>query len=159
MGFNFSGIVINKSYKDNVKGLQEDLGLNLEPAGEINYQQASANWKDEGICDIYFSEHGTLLFLHYSMCLEARSIENCKVLTFAVSEVSMAFTFNYCEGDKLVRSFMEAESERVSDEGEQLPAEEGHDALDATIAQLGTVLGQTFWSIDFEAKAFRYKIA
>lgn len=156
MGFNFSGIVINRNYKNNVNGLQKDLGLDLQPDGEINYLQASANWKEKGICDIYFGEHGTILFVNYAMCMEGRCIKDANVLTFAVSETSMAFAFHYCERGKAVRSFVELDGERVSDEGEKLPAEDGKDALDATIGQLGVVLGQSFWSIDFEEKAYRY---
>lgn len=160
MGFNLSGIVISKNYKDNVNELQEQLGLNLELDKEISFQEASANWKDRKICDIYFGEYGTLLFVSMDMCVdEAWFIEDGNTLTFALSETSMAFSFNYYEADKLVRSFMEVEGRRLSEEGEKLPIEEtGDDSSEIIWKQLGAVLGQTFWSVNHDEKAFRYNI-
>jgi hypothetical protein len=160
MGFNLSGIVISKNYKDNVNLLREELGLNLELDKEITFQEASANWKEPRICDIYFGEKGTILFVSMDMCVDqAYYIEEGNSLTFALSEFSMAFSFNYYESDKLVRSFLEIEESRVSEEGEKLPIEEAEDdAADIIWKQLGVVLGQTFWSINHDERAYRYKI-
>lgn len=159
MGFNISGIVINKNYKDKLPALQKDLGLDIEFVEEINFETASANWKDEGICDIYFSEQGTLLFVNMDMCIEPWSIETGNTLTFALSEISMAFCLNYCEGRNLKRSIMEVNGKRMSEEGEQLAVEAtAPDTSEIIWAQLGAVLGQTFWNIEPEEKAYRYKL-
>jgi hypothetical protein len=160
MGFNLSGIVISKNYKDNVSELQEQLGLNLELDREISFLEASANWKDRRICDIYFGEQGTVLFVSMDMCVdECWFIEDGNTLTFALSETSMAFSFNYYEADKLVRAFMEVEGQRLSEEGEKLSIEETEDDSSEIIwKQLGVVLGQTFWSVNQDEKAFRYNI-
>jgi hypothetical protein len=160
MGFNLSGIVISKNYKDNVSELQEQLGLNLELDKEISFLEASANWKDREICDIYFGEQGTVLFVSMDRCVdECWCIEDGNTLTFALSETSMAFSFSYYEANKLVRAFMEVEGQRLSEEGEKLPIEETEDDSSEIIwRQLGVVLGQTFWSVNQDEKAFRYNI-
>ncbi|WFO14740.1 hypothetical protein M601_012375 [Cellulophaga baltica 4] len=97
MGFNLSGIAINKNFEADFDYLQEKLGWNLEKQSEIDFETASSNWKDEGICDVYFSEQGTLLFISMDRCTESFSIENQNVLTFALSETSMAFNIIYTE--------------------------------------------------------------
>jgi len=159
MGFNLSGIAINKTFKDNLNELQQQLGLTLDFTEEINFERASENWKKDGICDIYFGEQGTLLFLNMDLCTDAWSIENGNTLTFALSETSMAFNMNYCEGRALRRSFMEVNEDRMHDEGEKLASEENTEDTSKIIwDQLGAVLGQTYWSIGLEETAYRYKV-
>jgi hypothetical protein len=158
MGFNVSGIVINKNYKDNLDALQKEFNWNLEFDKEIYFQTASENWKEEGLCDIYFSEQGTLLFLNMDMCLDPWSVKNGNVLTFVLSETSMAFKLDYYEADKQLRSIMEVNGERISDDGEQLQIEETEqDTSEIIWGQIENVLGEKFWNIEPDAKSYRYR--
>ena len=160
MGFNIAGIIVNKNYDNKIEELGNSLGLNLIFEKEITYEGATGNWKDDGICDIYFAENGTFLYLPFDMCAtESYAIENQDVLTFAYSETSMAFTFDYFENGNFRRKIFEAEGERIYERGEPLPEEALHTEVSELIFdKIGTVLGQRFWDIDFNAKAFRYKI-
>ncbi|PSL28229.1 leucine-rich repeat domain-containing protein [Chitinophaga ginsengisoli] len=159
MGFNISGIAINKTFKNNLNELQQQLGITLGFTEEINFESASENWKKEGICDIYFGEQGTLLFLNMDLCSDPWSIENGNTLTFALSETSMAFNVNYCEGRELRRSFMELNGDRMHDAGEKLSVEENTEDVSTIVwEQLKIVLGQTYWSIGLEETAYRYKV-
>lgn len=106
MGFNISGLAINKNYENEFDSLQKELGLNLKKESEIDFETASSNWKDEGICDVYFSEKGTLLFLNMDMCIDSFPLMNDNSLTFALSETSMAFSISYCENGIEKRSIM-----------------------------------------------------
>ena len=119
MGFNISGIVINKNYKNNLEDLKKDFGWNLKFVEEIDFEKASANWKEKGVCDIYFSEQASFIFVDMEMCIEAWCVADAKTLTFALSETSMAFKLRYSEGDKVLRSIMEVERNRRIDEGEK----------------------------------------
>jgi hypothetical protein len=158
MGFNLSGIVVNENFKDNLEELTNQFNWNLQFVEEINFETASENWKAEGICDIYFSEQGTLLFIDMDMCVEPWSINSGNTLTFALSETSMAFNLNYCVQQEIKRSIMEAEGERMTDEGERLPIERSaEDTSEIIWGQIGEVLGKTFWSIEPNEKAYRYK--
>ena len=85
MGFNISGLAINKNYENDFDSLQKELGWNLKKETEIDFETASSNWKDDGICDVYFSENGTLLFNSMEMCTESFPLKNDNSLTFALS--------------------------------------------------------------------------
>ncbi len=157
MGFNISGIVVNKNYEGNTTELGDNLGLSLTSNSEITYEEAAKNWKEDGICDIYFHETGTLLYLSMDRCTEGYAIPGQKVLTFALSETSMAFSLNYYENDHFVREIMEFDGDRVTDEGDPLPQEAtDSDVSELIFTMIGDVLGTRFWDIDFAAKAFRY---
>lgn len=157
MGFNISGLAINKNFKNNFEELHKKLGWKLEKEGEISFEEASSNWKDDGICDVYFGEKGTLIFISMERCAESFSLENAHTLTFALSETSMAFNVSYCENHIVKRSIMEVEGERMNDEGERLAVEEkSEDTSEIIWNQIEVVLGESFWKIESDEKAVRY---
>lgn len=157
MGYNISGLAINKNYKNDFEQLQKELGWNLEKESEIDFEAASANWTDEGICTVYFSEKGTLIFLNMDMCADSFKIKNANTLTFALSETVMAFNLNYCENAVEKRTIMEVDGVRMEDEGEKLSIEaETEDTSELIWNQIEIVLGKSFFEIDLEEKAMRY---
>jgi hypothetical protein len=157
MGFNISGLVINQNYGENFEELQNKLGWNLKKIEEIDFKTASSNWQEEGICDVYFTEKGTLLFLNVDLCTNSYEIENVNSLTFALSETSMAFNLNYCENGIEVRSIMEVESEMIDNSGEKLEVEEkSNDTSEIIFNQIEVVLGKRFWDIEPYEKVLRY---
>lgn len=158
MGFNFAGIVVNKNYENKVEELGNSLGLKLTFEKEISFQEASGNFKEYGVCDIYFAENGTFLFLSREKCRWANRIENQNVLSFFYSETSMEFLLKYCEGADLQRSIMEYNGEIVRQRGAPLPEEAAHtETSELIFAKIAVVLGQKFWDIDVASTAFRYK--
>jgi len=157
MGFNISGLAINKNYEREFDQLQKELGWNLEKQSEINFETASSNWTEDGICDVYFTEKGTLLFISMDMCAESWGLKNDNTLTFALSETSMAFNINYCENGIEKRSIMEVNDERMQDEGEKLTVEEkSEDTSEIIWNQIEQVIGKRFWDIQPDEKAVRY---
>jgi hypothetical protein len=157
MGFNIYGLAINKNYENDFDSLQKELGWNLKKETEIDFETASSNWKEDGICDVYFSENGTLLFISMEMCTESFPLKNDNSLTFALSETSMAFYINYCENGIEKRSIMEVNDERMQDEGEKLEVENNaEDTSEIIWNQLEVVIGKRFWVIEPDEKATRY---
>lgn len=157
MGFNISGLVINKNYQKNINELFDKLGWSLKKGEEIDFETASSNWKEEEYCDVYFSENGTLLFLNIDYCTEGYSIENLNTLSFGYSEASMTFLLSYCENGIETRTIMETEGKNFSDEGVKLEIENGCDDLSEIIwKQIEIVLGKNFHEIDNSEKAIRY---
>jgi len=157
MGFNISGLAINKNYESEFDQLQKELGWNLEKQSEIDFETASSNWTEEGIFDVYFSEKGTLIFMNMDMCTESLGLKNDNTLTFALSETSMAFNINYCENGIEKRSIMEVNEERMQDEGEKLVVEEkSEDTSEIIWNQIEVVIGKRFWDIEPNEKAIRY---
>lgn len=157
MGFNISGLAINKNYESDFGMLQRELGWNLEKESEIDFETASSNWKDEGICDVYFSEKGTLMFMSIDMCAESWPLKNENTLSFALSETSMAFNVNYCEKGIEKRAIMEVNGERMLDKGEKLDVETlSEDTSEIIWNQMGEVIGKSFWDIEPDERATRY---
>jgi hypothetical protein len=95
MGFNISGIVINRNLENRTDELSKILDLDLDFESEIDFETASENGKDEGIIDIYYSENGTLVFAEADLCLSAYSYPDTAIFTFALFETSMTFFFAY----------------------------------------------------------------
>ena len=158
MGFNISGLAINKNYKDNFEELQKELGLNLKKSKDISFETAFSNWKEEGIYDVYFSEKGTLIFMDMDSCTgTCYHIPNANTLTFVICETSMAFDLNYSENGVEKRSIMVADDEILMEEGEKLEIEKTVDDMtEIILAQVGILLGVQFGDIDFSEKAERY---
>lgn len=157
MGFNISGVAISKNYESEFDQLQKELGWNLEKESEINFGTASSNWTEEGICDVYFSEKGTLMFISVNICAEPWGLKNDNTLTFTLSETSMAFNINYCEKGILKRSIIEVNEERIQDDGEKLEVEKkSEDTSEIIWNQIEVVIGKRFWDIDPNEKALRY---
>lgn len=157
MGFNISGLIINKNFENDFENLQKELGWKLEKKSEISFETASSNWKDEGICDVYFTDKGTLMFISMDMCTESFAVKDANTLTFALSETSMAFNISYCENGIEKRSIMEVEGERIQDEGEKLIVENSsQDTSEIIWNQIEVMLGKSFWKIESDEKAVRF---
>lgn len=159
MGFNFAGIVINKNYEGQLEELGQALGFNLTYDSEISYEEASRNGKEDGVCDIYFSKNGSLVFLPMELCIKDYFIKNQHVLTFAYSDTAMAFNLAYYEGTACKRKILEVTEHRITDSGDLL----GEETLDTDVSelifdQIGVLLGQDFWEMAPTLKATRYNM-
>lgn len=159
MGFNISGIAVAKNLQNDIERIEREIGFKLELVEEINFEKASSNWKEDGICDIYFGQNGTLIFLSHELSMESYSIMNLPTLTYAISETSMAFCFHYCENGKIRRSRAEAEGRELPDEGDRLDIEYTPIDLSEIIWELiDKTIGQKFMGIDLADKAYRYRL-
>jgi len=54
MGFNISGLVINKNYKNDLPALEAILDEKLVLEKEVMFEEACESFKEDGYCDIYF---------------------------------------------------------------------------------------------------------
>jgi|GEM_PF-992378 len=159
MSFNISGIVVSGNHQEHLQELEQNLGWSLEYVEDITFETASENWKKEGICDIYFSDNATLMMLNMDLCLLPMPINGLKTLVFALSETSEAFNLAYCEDEEVVRSIMQVEANVMSETGEPLAIEDSTGDVSKTIwKQLEAVLGKSFYSIQPEEKAKRFRL-
>jgi hypothetical protein len=158
MGLNISGLVIDRNFEDRFTELQNELGWKLEKDCEVDFETASRDWKEDDICDVYFSAEGTLIFLNSDMCEEPFCLKKDNTLTFTISETSMVFNFNYLEKGVIERSILEVENNRINDEGEKLDVEENiMDTSEIILKQIETSLGESFWDIEPDVKVKRYR--
>ena len=157
MGYNISGIAINKNYENEFESLCNQLGWNLKKGTEIDFETASENWIDDNICNVYFTKNGTLIFIGIEKCEESFKLENDNVLTFALSETSMVFKINYTEKGIEKRSIIEANDERMEDSGKELAVEkESEDTSEIIWNQIEVLLGKRFFDIELEEKVIQY---
>ena len=157
MGFNISGIAINKNYKNNFEQLEKELGWKLIKHGELDFESASSNWKEDEFCDVYFTKNGTLLFISMDRCETNFCLQHNNVLTFVLSETSMAFKVGYTEKGVEKRKIVEVDDIRMVDKGEVLQAEMNTEDTSEIIWNLiEEIIGKRFWDIEFDDKALRY---
>lgn len=158
MGHNISGIAINENFENNIEELSKLLGVELQLEKEIDFEEASKNWKEEGYFDVYFSKNGTLVFANIDYCLEPYSHKKTNILTFALSETSMTFNIGYTENGELLRSMMKVNDEVLDEEGDPLQCEidNDEDMTETIFDQIGDVIGVHFSEIDLDEKAFRF---
>jgi len=155
MGFNISGIAIDKNFDKDVQKIADAFGWNFSHVKEVTFERASKNWTPEGEVNIYFSDRATLIFLNYANCLEPYAISDAKVLTFAYSATSMAFFMSFWDNQQHRRTIMEIERDISQQNGEKLPLEKDEPTTDSLIFDMiNEVMGQTFFSIDLGEKAY-----
>jgi len=155
MGFNISGIAIDKNFDKDLEKLNAVFGWNFKSIEEVTFDRASKNWTPENEVNIYFSDKATLIFLNYEFCLEPYAISNAKVLTFAYSATAMAFFISLWDNHQHQRTIMETERKIMQQKGEKLPLEKDEPATDSLIFDMiNELMGQTFFSIDFGEKAY-----
>lgn len=163
MGFNISGIAINKNLNGRLDKLSRILNFydtEIKFLKEIDFETASENWKQDGIIDVYFSENTTLIFASLDLLAGAEfSYKNTNILTFSLSETSMAFDFTYTENGSNIRSRMEVNGEIIDERGNRLEIEnEEEDISEIIWKMVSEVLGIPFESIETNEKAFRFSI-
>ena len=159
MGINIAGIVINKSYQNQIGELGKDLNLSLIYQEKVSFEVASANWTDKGFAYVYSTGFSTLVFVQMEFATLPFSIPNRNVLTFGLSETSMAFTLNYCEGNTCKRSMIEWDGVRKQEKGVPFEFEkECGDASEIIWRKLDEVLGIPFVSIGLEKETIKCKV-
>ncbi len=160
MGFNISGIAISKNYKGDFESLKQQYGWNLEGPQEISFEKASENYTEDDICNVYFTENGTLIFVAMERCIDGLPLEDANTMTFVLSEMSMTFVLAYFEGMHSKRTIFENEGNRTEDVGEPLTVEgDTGDASEIIWNQMEVLLGKSFHEIDLGAKAYQYRFA
>jgi len=158
MGFNISGLVIDKNYKNELEQLENILNQKLVFDKEVSFEEGSENWKEDNYCDIYYSDKGTLIFISMERAAFEFNIANQKAFSFALSEMTMTFAVNYTDNGNIIRSFVETEEgKRHQETGDRLTFEETEKDTSELIHHLiETTLSKSFWNIDLDEKCFRY---
>ena len=158
MGYNISGLVINKNYKEYLTELESILGEKLSFTKTVSFEEASENWKEDDYCDIYYSKNGTLVFLSMERGGFEFYAKELDTFSFVLSEMSMTFGINVVKNGKLIRTIIESEDNILQDIGEPLPIEKNEEDKSEIIYHLmENSLGKSFHDIDLEIKCYRYK--
>ena len=167
MGYNLTGIAINKNLEQNIDILADALNIRLIKQGEISFEEASANHTRKEDFFVYFTDNGTLIFLHDTYIMKKLSIPESITYSFLYGEGYGDYYFYYDDDTKnIIReiTFMQPSNLNYGDyEGEGFHREVSRNNLEnipETVWNLiGDVIGKPFSSIDLEEKALHYKIS
>jgi len=157
MGFNISGLVINKNYKNDLSALEAILDEKLVLEKEVMFEEACESFKGDGYCDIYFSDKATFVLLAMERGGFEFYADGQEAFSFVLSEMTMTFCVNLSKNGELVRTLIETEDDQTDDFGEPLPIEEKAEDIPGLIYLLfEQTFGQDFFSIEPDSKCYRY---
>jgi hypothetical protein len=160
MGFNFTGIAINKNYQDKIEEIEGILEMKLTFKEEIYFENAMSNHKPDNACDIYFSENGTIAFLGEPIQPDLNSLSiDRQIASFMASETAMVFGLEVSQNGALIRSMTEFNGDRMDDEGEPFKEENEGDGMEVVFQGIANTINKSFWGIEPDEKAYRYTIA
>ena len=158
MSFNISGIAVSGNYIEKVKELEQKISCELVFEQEVLLETASENWKEKGICDICFLDSGTIIFLPVDSKLSLLDLGTENAVVFTISDAGQTYRFEKYINGKLVRSFKEKEGKKLNAHGERLNSEAiSKTTPDFIWSEISEVLGQNFWAVPTDHRAYRYK--
>ena len=137
MGFNFTGITIDKNFEKDPEEVLKFLGLPLTFEEEIDFDSGSG-YKDGEYFDIFFSDIGTSIYSHEPIQMDPSQSKDCSVLSFMVSETSMAFFMSLDKNGKRIREVIDHEGDISNNIGEPLEIEKDEQIIKLN-AQLTTL--------------------
>ena len=155
MGYNFTGITIDKNFDKDPEKLLKFLGLPLTFEREIDFESGTG-YKDGEYFDIFFSDQGTSIYTYEPVQMQAEQSQDCTILSYMVSETSMAFYMSLDQDGKRIWEAMEHEGEAQKEE--EAPVEEGEELMEAIIKQKEKLFGMNFYQTPMEYKGYRYKL-
>ena len=159
MGFNISGIVINKKYL--VKELPSIIMDRLLPNKpiKIEVEDVISNFTDSSFCDIYFGEQGTLILISPDLIMHDWAPYLNETLLFIKSEITMTFCFRYYINNSLKLERYEENGKTITDHHyskNQSLNKNSEELLNQLIIK---VLGEDLNTVDLSKSAYRFKLS
>jgi hypothetical protein len=160
MGFNFTGIAINKNYQDKIEEVGQILDRKLTLKEEIYFENAMSSHKPDDACDIYFAENCTIAFLPEPIQprLNRLSIDR-QIASFMASETAMVFELDVSKNQETIRYMTEFNNDRIEDEGDKFEGEDEDDGMEVVFKGIANTINKSFWGIEPDEKAYRYTIS
>ena len=159
MGYNLSGIAINKNFKKSNEEFLKHLKWPGEFVKNITYEESSTTYHDENTFDIFFSESGTLILCAPKEEINKQISKGNRTVRFMLTETAMAFSYGVLEDTKEIREYFEHETEVKLNVGEELDAEKGEDdAMEKTMNVIASIFGENLYQFDLDHIGYRYKL-
>lgn len=148
MGFNISGICLDKNYATDMEGLERRLGWRLSKPIPATMETVSANYWAEGPCaGLVFTETGTLIFLSPHLMLAHNDIARGRSIGFVISETTDTYGFRFFDAGEMIRELLVAEGQASENPGSPLSFETGDDNFTNIMNGMERILGQSFSSL------------
>ena len=160
MGFDSTGIAINKNYQETIEEVSQIFDMKLTLKEEIYFENAMSSHKPDDTCDIYFSENCTIVFLSepIQLSLNKLSIDR-QIASFMVSETAMVLDLDISKNQENIRYMTEFNNDRMEDEGNKFEGEGEDDGMEVVFKGIANTINKSFWGIEPDEKAYRYAIS
>ena len=158
MGYNFTGFTIDKNFGKDPEKVIKFLRLPLTFEKEVDFNSASA-YKEAEYFDIFFSDQGTSIYTFEPIQLDPAQSEGCSILSYMVSETSMAFFMALDKDGQRVREVLDNEGDISDNIGSPLDIEGKQHLMEVIIKQKEKMFGLNFYDTPLEMKGYRYRLA
>lgn len=158
MGFNFTGIAIDKNFDNDPNKVVQHLGLPLKFVENVIFETGSSNFKESKYLDLFITDKGTIIYSAEPFDLKSSQSKGCQVLEFTVSETAMAFHFGLSRNGEKIREIMVHEDNIMQSYGDKLQIENTEsDPFELIQKQIEILTGINFNSVDLSTQGFRYE--
>jgi hypothetical protein len=168
MGWNIAGFAINRNYKNKIDDLSKALYKSgnkklVQGRNKYDFERSATFGSTSGRMDFYFTEKGSFAFcnvmeMEYIVGNRNESLlQDTEMLTFAISETSMAFWLKYYVNGEKVREIFNVNGETKSQEGEPLDLEKSEtDMTELIFGLVSQVIGKDFYTIEPNEEFIRF---
>lgn len=157
MSFNITGIAISGDYLRRVQELEPQLGCRLVFEQEVLLETAYENWKEKKICDICFFEGGTVIFLPSEWSLEPAKLPG-EVISFVIDDATRTYFYARYSEKELERRFRIKDGKRTGTGEKSQEEANKKTTTDFIWSEVSRIIGQNFWSVPTDYRAYRYKM-
>jgi hypothetical protein len=157
MGYNIAGLLINKKI-EGIEELKQLLDAKLSSIEEVDFEEATASDREEGMIDVLTTESGTLLFMELGQMYDLSAFpKDADVIQFMISDVSDTYYFEKYSGGEPVRKYITSQGDTAEDSGEGFINED--DELEEKIWEYADAyLQNDFMNNMFSMKFKRYEV-
>lgn len=116
MGFNISGLII-KNKSENLKELKSLLNTKLNFIEDIDFEQATSNYRPENTIDVMQSASGIFAFMEFGQFQDLTRIKS-DCIQFLISDVSDTYFFEKYSNGKMDRKLVTSQGKIAEEYGE-----------------------------------------
>lgn len=154
MGFNLAGLLI-KSLTSEAE-IENILDCEITFLSEIDFEEATSNFRDENSIDVLQSPTGTLIIKELGQLYDLSKFDN-EIVQFIISDISDTYYFEKYKNEKLERKYIYSQGKIEEDNGHGI-IKENEDMIDVIWNLTDNFLQNNFLKKMFELKFKRYKI-
>lgn len=159
MGFNITGMAFDANYKNNIVGLERQLGLKLGQKQRTTFEDISQNWwEKENAIGVAFSPSGTLIFCHPDIIQDHAASPDGNSLCFAMIDTSDAYALVHAKDGEVLRDVKEVNGRLISNDGKPSDFETHNNMVDNIWSGIETIIGQSFAKFPPEQISYIFEV-
>ncbi|SFN13259.1 hypothetical protein SAMN05421594_1236 [Chryseobacterium oleae] len=154
MGFNCTGILINSKADEQIMKTLFD--SEIAYLKEVNFEEATDNFRDENTVDMVQTETGTLIITGLGQIYDISDFDG-EIIQFMISDISDTYYFEKYKDKVLERKYIYSQGEIAEDEGSGIIRQD-EDFTDQIWELADRYLQNNFKTNMFDQQFKRYKV-